>query len=226
MSVSVQEASKPPVSREWSASTRWQLLGLAFVLAALMPLAEWLSWRKSGLHHLGGLLQWLAMFGLAGALLGLPICFIVGCIPRLRRHAGWGLVGLSIAVISFFAGFSMSLSVRRVALGQVMVRAEPLIEAIRKHEATSGRPPRDLAELVPNYLSVIPTPGVGTSPEFYYRRPAPEDDLEGNAWMLDVNPPVIGIGFDRFIYLPKQNYPERGWGGVLERIGTWAYVHE
>lgn len=168
----------------------------------------------------------MVLLGLAGALFGMPICFIAGCIPRFRWHAVRGLVCLSVAVACFFAGFSLSLSIRRFALEQVMARAEPLIAAIQMYEAAQGRPPAELVALVPEYLPNIPTPGIGTSPEFYYRRPAPEDDLEGNAWMLDVMPPVIGIGFDRFIYLPKQNYPHRGWGGVLERMGTWAYVHE
>ncbi|MFA6542924.1 MAG: hypothetical protein WCS99_00760 [Limisphaerales bacterium] len=221
-----QPSAKTPASKEWTSSTRCQLLGLAFAPAGLLPLAEWLSWRESGLHHLGGLLALIVILSFPGALLGLPICFIGGCVPRFRRYAAWGLVCLSVAVASFFVGFRLSLPVRRVALEQVMVRAESLIEAIRKHEAATGRPPSNLAELVPGYLSVIPTPGIGTASEYFYRRPAPEADLEGNAWMLDVMPPVVGIGFDRFIYLPKQNYPHEGWGGVLERMGTWAYVHE
>ena len=191
-----------------------------------MPLAEWLSWGESGLQHIGGLLVWMALLGLAGALVGLPVFFIGGCIPRFRRHAVWGLVYLSIAVASFFLGFRLSLPIKRFALNQVMARAEPLVAAIHKFEATTGKPPQNLSELVPNYLARIPKPGIGTSPEFYYRLPERDESIEGNAWMLDVNPPVIGIGFDRFIYLPKQNYPERGWGGVLERMGTWAYVHE
>lgn len=224
--MTVQETTKPPISKERSGSTRWQLLGLAFALTGLMPLAEWLSWVESGFQHIGGLLVWMGMFGLAGALVGLPVCFIGGCIPRFRRHAAWALVCLSIAIASFFLGFRLSLPIKRFALDQVVARAEPLVAAIHKFEATTGKPPQTLAELVPNYLATIPKPGIGTSPEFYYRLPERDESIEGNAWMLDVNPPVIGIGFDRFIYLPNQNYPERGWGGVLERIGTWAYVHE
>jgi hypothetical protein len=35
-----------------------------------------------------------------------------------------------------------------------------------------------------------------------------------------------GGSFDRFLYFPLQNYPEDGYGGSLERIGDWAYLHE
>jgi hypothetical protein len=47
-----------------------------------------------------------------------------------------------------------------------------------------------------------------------------------NAWVLYVDTPRAGINFDQFIYLPLTNYPPRGFGGRLERLGDWAYVHE
>jgi hypothetical protein len=226
MSACVQEVSKAPASKEWSASTRWQLLGLAVGQVVLLPLAEWLSLRDSVLHFVGLVLGFgFSLFPLA-MILAIPAAMLGLCLHHQRRNSLWLLLCSLAAVACFAFGLTLSFPIKRAGLDGVMRRAEPLIEAIRKHEATSGRPPDELAELVPNYLPAIPTPGIGTSPEFYYRRPSPESDLEGNPWMLEVRPPVFGIGFDTFIYLPKQNYPHRGWGGVLERIGTWAYVHE
>jgi hypothetical protein len=42
---------------------------------------------------------------------------------------------------------------------------------------------------------------------------------------------VSPVGFGgafllQFMYSPLPNYPERGYGGSLERVGEWAYVHE
>ena len=51
-------------------------------------------------------------------------------------------------------------------------------------------------------------------------------DYHENPWVLCVFTPSGGINFDQFMYFPKQNYPETGYGGWLERIGDWAYVHE
>ena len=34
------------------------------------------------------------------------------------------------------------------------------------------------------------------------------------------------INFDRFIYWPSEQYPNRIQGNGVERIGKWAYVHE
>jgi hypothetical protein len=45
-------------------------------------------------------------------------------------------------------------------------------------------------------------------------------------FFLSNSTPSGGINFDSFLYLPLQNWPERGYGGVLQRIDDWAYVHE
>lgn len=51
-------------------------------------------------------------------------------------------------------------------------------------------------------------------------------DAKGNPWELWVDTPYGPIDFDRFVYFPNQNYPERGESGFYERIGEWAYYHE
>lgn len=35
-----------------------------------------------------------------------------------------------------------------------------------------------------------------------------------------------GINFDVFVYWPEGNYPDSMYGGWVERIGHWAYMHE
>ena len=34
------------------------------------------------------------------------------------------------------------------------------------------------------------------------------------------------MDFDVFFYWPSETYPDAIYGGVVERIGDWAYVHE
>ena len=222
----VEPFAKPPAVKEWSASTRWQLLGLTFALTGLTPLAEWLWWRESFVHHVGVFISLVLMFVPMGLFIALMASLLGLCFNHHRRNALCLLLCSLTAIPCYCFGLVLSHPIKRTALNQVMVRAEPLIAAIRKYEAASGLSPADLGVLVPGYLAAVPTPGIGTSSEFYYRRASPDDGSEGNPWMLIVRPPVIGMGFDRFFYLPNQNYPERGWGGVLERIGNWAYYHE
>jgi len=45
-------------------------------------------------------------------------------------------------------------------------------------------------------------------------------------WFLSVNVPCFGVGFDQMLSFPLQNYPKVGYGGGLERVKDWAYVHE
>jgi len=48
----------------------------------------------------------------------------------------------------------------------------------------------------------------------------------GNAWILQVYCPGPVKNFDTFLYFPNLNYPKEGYGGLIERVGDWAYVHE
>jgi hypothetical protein len=49
---------------------------------------------------------------------------------------------------------------------------------------------------------------------------------QGNPWVLTAIVSTGSVNWDKFLYFPLQNYPSTGYGGWLERIGDWAYVHE
>jgi hypothetical protein len=52
------------------------------------------------------------------------------------------------------------------------------------------------------------------------------ESFDGNPWVL-VAPVSSGIiNWDLFMYFPLQNYPDHGYGGSVQRIADWAYVHE
>ncbi len=220
------QPSAKPFFREWSRSTRWQLLGLAVGQVVLVPLAEWLAWQDSFLHHIGLWLSFGLPLVLFGAIIALPTALFGFCFNHNRRNSRCLLACALIGIPSFVFGLILSQPIKRKALEHVMARAEPLIAAIRLYQDANGWPPEHLSALVPGQLTAIPTPGIGVTTEFRYHRPSPDDGSDGNQWWLTVRPPVASVGFNTFIYLPNQNYPKRGWGGVLERIGTWAYVHE
>ena len=65
---------------------------------------------------------------------------------------------------------------------------------------------------------------MGAYPEYHYSTSS--KDYLGNPWVLTIYTPSGGINFDQFMYFPLTNYPKTGYGGSLERIGDWAYVHE
>lgn len=78
--------------------------------------------------------------------------------------------------------------------------------------------------LCPSFYRLFQTPACAY-PNYEYHVGKPAGCFE-NPWVLVVFTPSGGINFDQFMYFPLQNYPEHGYGGWLERIDDWAYVHE
>ena len=127
-------------------------------------------------------------------------------------------------IILMFGSFRLGNSLRMSGFRNLAQRSKPLIEAIHKYEADQGRPPKILDNLAPKYLKAIPQTGMDAYPKFDYIF-GREKDYDGNPWVLCVHV-GYGLGFDEFLYLPRQNYPKKGYGGRLERVEDWAYVHE
>ena len=119
--------------------------------------------------------------------------------------------------------FHLFLSRTDVNLAQ---RSRPLVKAILSFETKYGKPPEQLEQLVPDFLSAVPNTGIGAYPTYEYTTIADKAVYEGNPWILKVQTPSGGINWDMFMYFPKQNYPKTGYGGMLEPIEDWAYVHE
>ncbi|MEO7297856.1 MAG: hypothetical protein ABI042_04690 [Verrucomicrobiota bacterium] len=101
-----------------------------------------------------------------------------------------------------------------------------MVEAVKKYEQTYGNPPESLEALIPKFLLQVPTTEMGAYPKYEYVVGDQAKRFEGNPWALYVFTPAAGINFDQFMYFPLQNYPKKGYGGWLEQIGDWAYVHE
>ena len=102
-------------------------------------------------------------------------------------------------------------------------RAQPLVEAIEMYVSDNGQPPAALSKLVPNYLAELPAK---LPPLEIVTDPNMLSEYGDNPWVLTALVSQGMMNWDRFIYFPDQAYPARGFGGGLERLGTWAYVHE
>ncbi|MFC1735131.1 hypothetical protein ACFL1X_03375 [Candidatus Hydrogenedentota bacterium] len=161
-----------------------------------------------------------------GALVAIPISLLCLISKKLRRRACAYLYFSPVFAVLFFGAMYISPRIRMRAFHKLTVRAVPLVQAIHKFENDKGHPPKTLHELTTEYISSIPQTGMGAYPEFRYVSVEDPDKWDNNPWVLYVNTSICINNFDRFIYFPKQNYPEEGYGGVLERVGDWAYVHE
>jgi hypothetical protein len=192
-----------------------------------LPLSTALAW--SGLAAGEMLLNLIAfpailvlVLCLPGFMGGLALLFW----PRFRRR------GLTVAavcaafVLGTVGGILLMRPIERQGWLRVIARAEHLVAAIHAHERRHGTAPERLEELVPAELAALPTTGLGSSPEFHYRKADSTNRVFGDRWAIRVRPPQVMLGFDTLFYVPSETYPERGFGGGIERIGRWAYVHE
>ncbi|HET9314683.1 MAG TPA: hypothetical protein VFQ51_03800 [Vicinamibacteria bacterium] len=156
--------------------------------------------------------------GLAAVLVGLAVL-----IPRRSRATGRILCVSGCFVLGFLVP-SMAVAAQLRALGFRLAarRATPLVAAIHAYERATGGPPAQLSVLVPGYLPELPT----HIPPVELIAGGEAARYGGNRWVLVAQVGFGILNWDEFLYFPNQQYPSEGFGGHLERMGDWAYVHE
>lgn len=191
----------------------------------VLPLAEFmaLSPCSTALALLLGLPMGLTLLA---AILALPLAPFLLLVPRLRSLGAHVLLACGLLLIAGFIGSFLGNRVRMAPFHRLAERSAPLVQAIRTYRSLHLRPPPDLAALVPDLLPSIPGTGMAQYPSYEYYVGAGVAPYHDNPWALVVFTPSGLVNFDQFLYFPLQNYPKRGYGGHLERVADWAYVHE
>jgi hypothetical protein len=153
-----------------------------------------------------------------------PLWFLF---PAKRKEAIDTFAPAAVYLAIGILCISIGSKVRTRGFERLAERSRPLISAVRRFEVQNKRPPASLDELFPKYLAAIPNTGMAAYPNYeYVTGDKALENYDGNPWAVWVDTPSGGINWDIFLYYPKQNYPQRGHGGSLERIKDWAYVHE
>jgi hypothetical protein len=129
-------------------------------------------------------------------------------------------VGLSIVA------FGSSMLVRHRAFVHASLVGDRIVQALTRYRNDRGEYPEHLKQLVPDFIGNVPYTGMIGYPEFSYKNGYNDIQINPDGYELRINCSSGGINFDRFIYWPSETYPERIQGNGVERIGTWAYVHE
>jgi hypothetical protein len=170
-----------------------------------------------------------------GLFLVAPVCLLsVALIPcgltflffKKLRFAGVLLIIVGLGSCGGTGmGIKKAMAVRMDAFQRMGERLTPLVKAIEEYKQDQGEYPEDLESLVPSYIPELPATGMANYPEYTYIVGQEATEYDGNPWVIVVYA-GFGMGFDTFMYFPLQNYPDSGYGGALERLGEWAYVHE
>ena len=174
------------------------------------------GWRASGAEWLFGLVLFVA-------LLSMPIAVVCLASPRLRGRAANWVISLVALIVSSFSAARTANAIRMHGFALAAERAAPLVAAIERYERDHGMPPVIFSALVPRYILAIPD---GLPPLELITGDRARQQYRGNEWVLVASVPQGFINFDQFMYFPNGDYPDHGYGGSIERVAGWAYVHE
>jgi hypothetical protein len=155
-----------------------------------------------------------------------PVALVLSFIASFRSIAILILLGSAFHSALGIASFALSIRVRDHAFESLAVRSQPLVGAIHAYRSKYGRAPANRDQLVPEFLAEWPDTRMAAYPEYRYILVSDATMYEGNEWILEVRTSNGVMNWDSFLYFPAQNYPRSGYGGVMERVGEWAYVHE
>jgi len=207
----------------------WCVTGALLSLAVngLFLFACW--YTVSSIGHGGRMVSLLSCFAVLSAAVApvaIPVCAVALLVRTVRNGALVILVASAVSLGIWRPCLRAGQRIRMAAFHRQAERGAAVVQAIKRYEATHGRPPPTLETLVPSLLPGVPSTGMPAYPEWCYKAGHGAHEWDGNPWVLYMNCSWLFCQFDMFMYFPKQNYPETGYGGGLERIKDWAYVHE
>ena len=159
----------------------------------------------------------------------LPISFVWAIIAFIRRKIYWKTIGkcffiLIFSFLTLMVGSREVQQFRHNTFEALTERSKPLINAIEKFNSDSGRYPESLVELVPAYQSEVPGTGIPLCPDYIYSRANKETHYKKYEILIQCS--GGNRKRDSFFYWPEGNYPEHIYGGRMDKINDWVYVHE
>lgn len=157
------------------------------------------------------------------ALLVLPVSLAAMLSRRMRARAGAMTIYCAVLIGMLLVLGRVAWSLRTYGFERAAAKAQPLVAAIRQFVRDRGQAPANLRDLVPGYLAAIPD---GLPPLRIETHTGSPDSYAGNDWILIAAVSSGILNFDSWLYFPNGEYPEQGYGGSLQRIADWAYVHE
>jgi hypothetical protein len=158
------------------------------------------------------------------AVCGLPIALLALWRGSSRQRAIQAVLLCAAVSAGGIGGCTVGRRHRMSLIARAVDAASPLTNAIHSFERDHGRPPAQLSDLVPRYVRVIPSTGMGGYSAWEYIPDAAS--YEGNPWVLLIQTGGPGFNWDQLMYFPNRRYPASGYGGDIQRVGDWAYVHE
>jgi hypothetical protein len=185
-----------------------------FLLAHALPIFGH-GWRIAGVE----LFIFVPMLALVVAIVAMPFLLL----RRTRPSAIDTLLVSGGLVILFIPTLFLATHARRYGFRLAARRAQPLVAALGAYQKDHGAAPQTLAELSPAYIAALPA---RLPPLELIAGDEARSRFDGNDWVLFSVVSTGLLNWDQFMYFPRQDYPDVGYGGWVERVDDWAYVHE
>lgn len=143
------------------------------------------------------------------------------CLADIAR----AFISVAFAVL-YFPIWGIGLMHRTEAFARAAENGNQVVTALAAYRAENGDYPESLEKLIPTYLKEIPFTGMIGYPEFRYVKGYNDLEKVDDSYELRINCSSGTINFDRFIYWPSEEYPDRIQNNGTQPIGNWVYVHE
>lgn len=191
------------------------------ILFQTMPLPRsWYPFAEAA--HFVGWFAYLPGYFVTG--IAIPLSAVIALFSKnTRRYVPILFAMSAIAICSLPLNWRLR-ALKNWGMRNAIEKAQPLIEAIESYKTDHGSIPNDLVELVPKYIEVIPYTGMVGYPEFRYTPKQPDSLFRDYEIWISTSTGLLN--WDRFVYWPAQQYPQQMYGGSVENIDGWAYVHE
>lgn len=169
----------------------------------------------------------LLTFGSITSLFCMPIGAVASLFAKgTRKYAPVFIIMSVVAWASWPLNWRMA-PLKNWGMRNAIDAAQPLIAAIDMYKTDYGFLPEDLEQLKPEYIDTIPYTRMVGYPEFYYsKRRSDSTDALFRDYEIGINTSIGILNWDCFVYWPEEVYPREMYGGWVERIDVWAYVHE
>jgi len=176
------------------------------------------SWGSALLVRFSVLNNLICVFLFIPAIIFSPFFLIF---ERTRTKASFLLLFSVTYILVAFGGAIFCLEIFESHYERLSERSDPVIKAIKLYDKKYKIPPRDLNDLVTEFLPEYPSPNMGAFSEYHYTASDVQLCETVRKWMLYVYNP----GGHKLIYKPSQSCRQPNYGEWIVK-GDWAFYGE
>jgi hypothetical protein len=164
----------------------------------------------------------LVAFSLLAVVLGPALLLFAGT----RRAGGHAIAIGTISLVILLATGDLTDRAWTHGIERAVQRSRAVTDAIERFERERGGPPKQLADLVPDYLDQVPHTGMARYPAYEYLHPATRgwptefDD----AWALWIPTDTFPLTPSGLYFVPSKRYPRPTYDREVKQIGDWALI--